>query len=81
MADGFIPTKDKSPVEIAIDGGDVLEGSLFIPSHERLVDVLNDERTFLPFETDGGDFLVINKSIIRTIADRQDGRSLRLKAT
>ena len=80
MSDSFIPTKDKSSVEITIDGGDVLEGSLFITSHERLVDVLNDERTFLPFETDAGKFLVINKAIIRTIGDRQKAQSLRRKA-
>jgi hypothetical protein len=80
MADGFIPSKDKTSVSITIDGDDVLDGSLFIPSHERLVDVLNDERMFLPFETTDGEFLVINKAIVRTIANRQEARSLRIKA-
>jgi hypothetical protein len=80
MAESFIPTKDKSSVTILLGDGETLEGSLFIPSHDRLVDMLNDERMFLPFESSEGEFLVINKSAIKTISNRKEERGLRLKA-
>jgi len=80
MADSFIPTKDKTSVSIVLNDGETLEGSLFVPSHDRLVDMLNDERMFLPFETTKGDFLVLNKAAIKTISSRKEERGLRLKA-
>jgi DnaJ-domain-containing protein 1 len=51
----------KIEVEIELDGGKTLKGSLFHKPQGRLSDMLNDERPFLPFETAGGKFMMLKK--------------------
>ena len=51
----------KIEVELELDGGKILKGSLFHKPQGRLSDMLNDERPFLPFETAGGKFTMIKK--------------------
>ena len=70
MSDSFIPSKDKYAVTITFDSGDVIGGYLFVQSHERLIDVMNDSRQFLPFETDGDVFYIVNKMTITKIETR-----------
>ncbi len=81
MADSFIPTKDKTAVTIRQYDGSDIEGYLCVPVHDRLVDVMNDERQFLPFESEQGEFIVLAKaSIVSISAGKTSGSGLRLRA-
>ena len=69
--------KVKIEVEIELEGGRTLLGNFFGAPKQRLSDVLNDERRFLPFETSGGILTVFRKSaVLRITPLRQSNRSL-----
>jgi hypothetical protein len=53
-------------------------GFLFLAEDERLVDVMNDDRTFLPFKSEDGRFSVIKKSAIIEISIKHEGGRSRL---
>ena len=55
-------------VEISLTDGSTLRGKLFAVPQGRLVDVLNDERNFLPVENLDGTVTAIAKSAIRSVA-------------
>ena len=57
----------KLAVDLEIDGGQRMLGHLFISSHQRLPDLLNDAQAFLPFESNDGLIKIIRKSIIRSV--------------
>ena len=59
--------KDKAEVEVQLDDGKVLKGSFFLSPHQRILDALNDERAFLPFEDSEGTMVVIRKARISHI--------------
>lgn len=54
------------PVEILLTDGSLLRAKIFVPVQGRLSDVLNDERPFLPLETEG-QFLALAKASIRHV--------------
>ena len=66
MRKGFIQ-KDRYPVLIKMVDGEIAEGFVFMQQDERLVDMMNDDRTFLPFETHERQIYVINKATISKI--------------
>ena len=59
--------KEKMSVEIEIDGGARLMGHMFVAQNQRIPDLLNDDRDFLPFETTEGLITIIRKSTIRRV--------------
>ena len=59
--------KVKAEVEVMTHDGVVLKGKFFTVPSQRVLDVLNDERTFLPFETEDGDIYIINKTFVTRI--------------
>ncbi len=59
--------KIKAEVEITTHDGATLKGKFFTVPSQRVLDVLNDERTFLPFETEEGDIFIVNKTFIARI--------------
>jgi DnaJ-domain-containing protein 1 len=59
--------KVKLAVEMEIDSGLRLLGSVFVGQRQRLPDLLNDDRAFLPFETSEGIIKIIRKSTIRSV--------------
>ena len=59
--------KVKLAIELEIDGGQRMLGHVFVSSHQRLPDLLNDAQVFLPFETNDGLIKIIRKSIIRSV--------------
>ena len=59
--------KVKADVELALNDGTVLKGSFFLNPQQRILDILNDERTFLPLEDSEGCMKMINKSTIARI--------------
>jgi DnaJ-domain-containing protein 1 len=59
--------KEKMSVEMEIDGGARLMGHMFVAQNQRIPDLLNDERDFLPFETTEGLITIVRKSTIRRV--------------
>lgn len=59
--------KAKLSVEMEIDGGARLMGHMFVQQNQRLPDLLNDDRDFLPFETTEGLITIVRKSTIRRV--------------
>jgi len=66
-SDAAMLQKTKLAVEMEIDGGQRMLGSVFVGQKQRLPDLLNDERTFLPFETSEGIIKILRKSTIRSV--------------
>jgi hypothetical protein len=54
------------PVEITLSDGASLRAKVFVPMQGRISDVLNDDRPFLPIETDG-EQLALAKSSIKQV--------------
>ncbi len=59
--------KVKLEVAIELEDGKCLTGSLFLTPQARLTDLLNDDRTFLPFEPTDGYFIALKKSSFRSV--------------
>lgn len=59
--------KTKLQVEMEIDGGARLMGHMFVAQNQRIPDLLNDDREFLPFETNEGLITIVRKSTIRRV--------------
>jgi len=62
-----VKPKLKQEVEIALHGGETLAGNIFITPDQRVVDALNDERMFLPFQDTAGTLYMVNKQAVRFI--------------
>ncbi len=56
--------KDKTEVEVTFVNGAMMRGHFFIAATQRVADVLNDDRQFLPFEDVGNTVRLINKATI-----------------
>lgn len=69
-ASGIIP-KQKLGVEIELEDGRLIYGYLFCAGQGRLTDVLNDDRTFLPFEHTDGKFTSLKKTAFRAVTPVQ----------
>lgn len=61
------PQKVRLPVELEMDGGQRMTGSLFVNQSVRLPDLLNDDLPFVPFETADGLIKMIRKSTVRAV--------------
>jgi hypothetical protein len=57
-----------------MDGTDV-KGRIFLRQGDRVVDLLNDLRTFIPFEDEDTSIIVLNKAAIAGIFDDLDQRT------
>jgi DnaJ like chaperone protein len=59
--------KKKLLVELELDSGDILNGYLFLGQTQRLSDLMNDDRTFLPFEALDGSITIFTKGMARRV--------------
>ncbi|HUL07482.1 MAG TPA: J domain-containing protein [Candidatus Acidoferrum sp.] len=59
--------KKKLLVELELDTGTVLNGYLFLGQTQRLSDLMNDDRTFLPFEDMDGGITIFTKGMARRV--------------
>jgi hypothetical protein len=59
--------KNKLLVELELDSGSVLTGHVFVGQQQRLSDLMNDEREFLPFEALDGSITIFTKWMARRI--------------
>jgi hypothetical protein len=62
-----VKPKLKSEVELVFEDGSSVRGVFFLTPDQRIVDALNDERTFVPFEDSDGILLVVRKDAVRYI--------------
>jgi len=60
--------KTKLLVEITLDDGQSLHGTIYVSPQGRMTDALNDERRFLPVDRADGSFIALAKSAIRYVA-------------
>lgn len=58
--------KLKTMVELVLTDGRVMTGEVFLAQGERLIDILNDGRGFLPLELVDGEVMAIAKSMVAT---------------
>lgn len=66
-SDSYTIQKVRIEVEIQIEGGQTMLGSFFGAPKQRVADILNDERGFLPFEASSGVLVMLKKSALLTI--------------
>src|SRR5215510_1367251 len=59
--------KNKLLVEVEFESGTQWTGYLFVGQQQRLSDLMNDERVFLPFEMLDGSIMIFHKSSARGI--------------
>ena len=59
--------KSQIEVELYLDDGSHYFGKFGIGQSERLSDMMNDDRNFLPFETSEGHVVIIRKTIISKV--------------
>src|SRR5262249_37046474 len=62
--DSYAIQKVRIEVEIQLEGGEKVVGSVFGTPRQRLSDILNDERGFMPFENTYGILVMLKKSAI-----------------
>lgn len=60
-----VKPKLKSEVELIFEDGSSMKGAFFLTPDQRIVDALNDDRNFLPFEDSDGTLLVVRKHSVR----------------
>ena len=63
----LVKQKLKTEVEVTMADGSVLRGNFFLNPQERIVDMLNDDRRFLPFSDESGVVTVVSKAAINSI--------------
>ena len=80
MFDKTTMRRDCAKIRVAVRYGadEALDGYVFAREGQRLVDVLNDERTFLPFETLAGEFRAVAKSSIVDLREFRDVKVTRM---
>ena len=59
--------KKKLLVELELDSGAIMNGYLFVGQTQRLSDLMNDDRTFLPFEGMDGAITIFTKALARRV--------------
>ena len=62
-----VTQKTRTEVELTLADGRLLAGVLFTHAEQRVLDIVNDDRAFIPFEDADGQLTVINKSMIAHI--------------
>lgn len=60
-------TKNKKEVKIILTDGTILKGYVFLAGEQRLLDLLNDDRSFLPVECTDGEVNLISKFSIQRL--------------
>lgn len=70
LKDTSYRAKKKVAVNLQLADGTLLDGFVFCNQGERVSDVLNDPREFLPFETHTNEIMMLRKGVIGTILAR-----------
>lgn len=78
LKDASFRTKTKVRVDLQLEDRSTLDGFVFCGQGERISDILNDAREFLPFETHTKDIMMLRKGIISSIVTREDSGKKKL---
>ena len=70
---------EKIEVELLLSDGATFRVSLFVRDMERVNDLLNDPRSFLPFEDLGEQVRLVNKTMIVTVIPHDEQNVARLQ--
>ncbi len=73
LKDASFRTKTKVRVDLQLEDRSTLDGFVFCSQGERVSDILNDAREFLPFETHTKDIMMLRKGVITSILAREEG--------
>ncbi len=73
-------SKQRAPVQFVTRGGEVIRGSVFLAQKERVLDLVNGNRAFVPFESLDGEFQAINKSNVDRLALVEDGEPAKVSS-
>ncbi|MDH5750538.1 MAG: hypothetical protein OEY85_14610 [Rhodospirillales bacterium] len=81
-SDEVIP-RVKIDVIVSLTDGSELRGSFFTSPQQRLIDLMNDPRSYLPFELEDHSIRIFNKSTIGAITpvEQGDGKLQKEKAS
>ena len=60
--------KDEVPVNIMLTDGTTLEGCVFAADGQRLLDLMNDRRAYIPYNDADGNITIVQKLSISRIA-------------
>ena len=72
LKDASYRSKTRVRVDLQLEDRSLLDGFVFCGQGERLSDILNDAREFLPFETHTKDIMMLRKGVISNIVARED---------
>jgi hypothetical protein len=61
--------RNKYAVEVELEDGKVQTLFVFVAPATRVIDMLNDERMFIPFETTDGTIVIYKKNAIRRLTE------------
>lgn len=67
-------SKRNFTVSIHLTTGETLEGRVYLKTDERLIDMLNDDRAFIPVKRSAGDMVILAKSTIASITGQNDAK-------
>ena len=72
--------KNRRKIAVALDTGDGEElVDMFVYPTERVIDTLNDDRAFLPFERADGSLTIVAKKIIRRLSPMDIARQVNVR--
>ncbi len=78
----LVVPKVRTDLEITLTDGTVLKGVAFVPEFHRVSDFMNNQAIqFLPFETESGEFRLINRAIIAQIRPFDERRMKKYSAS
>ena len=63
----FKKKKLRQDIIMTLSDGRQIDGKVFVGYNERILDVLNDKRTFIPIENDDGNLLIVSKDSIVSV--------------
>src|SRR3954467_11674524 len=66
---GLKKARNKYAVEVELDDGKVQTLFVFVAPATRVIDMLNDERAFIPFETTDNTIVIYKKNSIRRLTE------------
>lgn len=72
LKDASYRSKTRVRVNLQLEDRSMLDGFVFCGQGERLSDILNDAREFLPFETHTKDIMMLRKGMISNIVAREE---------
>lgn len=75
------PQKDKTEVEVTFINGAKMRGYFYVAPGQRVADMLNDSRAFIPFQDIGHAIRLLSKAnIIDVKPTKQDSKQLQNKS-